>query len=72
MGNPHASPDPLTSMTAMRLVGLLLHPIPRSGTWRRLMFSRAADLPLAQGIGQIKPAWRTCRLGGKNRELDNT
>jgi hypothetical protein len=52
------------------LVGFLLHPIPRSGTWRRLMLSKQLNQPLAQGFCG-PTTWRTCRLGGKLR-IDNT
>jgi hypothetical protein len=34
-----------------KLVGFLLHPIPQSGTRRRLIVLQAADRPLAQGFG---------------------
>lgn len=62
-----ASPYPLipVSLANLELVGLLLHPIPRSGTWRRLVFLQASDArPLARSLFRITYAWRTCRFGG--------
>jgi hypothetical protein len=53
-------------------VGLLLHPIPRSETWRRLMFSRLTDQPL-QGTRRSKKTGGRVDLGGKteNRQQLN-
>jgi hypothetical protein len=60
-----ASPFDRDLARRSKLVGFLLHPVPRSGTWRRLMLSRPLSLPLAQGFFGGQQAWRTCRFGGK-------
>ena len=60
---PHASPDPLIPEKA-GLVGLLLHPVSRYETWRRLKFSRVLTALWRKGI-QVNGSWRTCRGGGK-------
>src|SRR3974377_116506 len=57
--------SPRTCRAGPRLVGFLLHPIPRPGTRRRLMFSRKSGRPLAQGFLWPNRSWRTCRSGGK-------
>jgi len=70
--NPHASPHPLTAIlrTKPKLVGFLLHPVPRSETWRRLIFSSAADPPLAQGFGGSNNTGGRAELE-ENPGLDN-
>jgi hypothetical protein len=65
------------------LVGSLLHPVPRSETWRRLVTPREnpprsisearGSKPLAQGKLQNSSAWRTCPDhpgAGRLEELD--
>jgi hypothetical protein len=46
------------------LVGFLLHPVPRTGTWRRLVSPGLGPTPGA-GLLRFQRSWRTCRLGGK-------
>jgi hypothetical protein len=56
-----------------KLVGLLLHPISRSETWRRLLILQA-NSTAAPGAEQKFDAdftWPTCRLRGTEQPIDN-
>src|SRR2546422_1995360 len=69
------SPHPLIPVRRAnpKLVGLLLHPISRSETWRRLMFLQVRA-PRASGAklnSWVTFTWRTCRFGGNLKRIDN-
>jgi hypothetical protein len=68
-----ASPFDSDLVRRSKLVGFLLHPVPRSGTWRSLMLSRPLSLPLAQGLLRLTKSGGRVDLEEKttNRQRSN-